>query len=340
MSNDSDLSCFEQYDTTGFVVVVGLRATVGVISFFCCLAMILIFILFRKYRFFTQRLILYLAIATLAYSLVSAINVEGYKAYRDDSIHDYCVFAGFLEQVMGNWVPVAITCIMVDVFVRVVFEKQTERFEIVYILIIFVSPILYSWIPFIQVAYGPAGAWCWIRDVDFDCNNFPFGTALRFVMYWIPLYILMPILVVLLIIVIIILRKQQKQFTGNLNPESTELKKRMRKEVIPLLYYPIIFLLLNIPPFFNRIVNAFQSEPVLALWILSAISLPFQGVVITLAFALDPETRRKMTIPHILAATRHFFGKDIRMEEYPMNRDHSDSIGKSMKYEKEREIDR
>ena len=334
-SNGSDLSCFEQYDNTGFVIVVGLRVAGGIISFFCCLVMIWLIIIFKKYKFFTQRLILYLALSALAYSVVSAINVEGFRSYRDDSVRSYCVFVGFLEQVVGNWIPVAITCIMVDLFVKVVFDKPTEKFEILYILLIFVSPILYSWIPFIHVAYGPAGAWCWIRDVDYECNDFPFGTSLRFALYWVPLYILMPILFGLLIIILVLLRKRQKQWIGNFNPESIELKKRMQEEVIPLLYYPIIFLLLNIFPFGNRISNAIQSEPLLPLWILAAISLPFQGLVITLAFALDSETRRKMTIPHILVATKHLFVKDERMQEYPIGREHFDGL----KYEeKEREI--
>ena len=325
-SNSSDLSCFEQYDNTVFVIVVGLRVAGGIISFFCCLAMILLIIIFKKYKFFTQRLILYLAISTLAYAVVSAINVEGFRSYRDDSVHGYCVFAGFLEQFVSIWVPAAITCIMVDLFVRVVFDKPTERFEILYILLIFASPILYSWIPFIHDAYGPAGAWCWIRDVDYECNDFPFGTSLRFALYWVPLYILMPILFGLLIIILVLLRKRQKQWIGNFNPESIELKKRMQKEVIPLLYYPIIFLLLNTPPLVNRIANAIQSETILPLWILAAISIPFQGAVITLAFTLDPETRKNLTMPHIVAATKHVFVRDGPMQEYPLKSDRSDSI--------------
>ena len=108
----------------------------------------------------------------------------------------------------------------------------------------------------------------------------------------------------------------------------------MQKEVIPLLYYPIIFLLLNIFPFGNRIANAIHSESFLPLWILAAISLPFQGVVITLAFALDSETRRNLTIPHILVATKHFFVRDGRIQEYPIGWGYSDdSIGVNNQYE-------
>lgn len=326
MNNSSDLSCFEIYDNNGFLAVVTLRSTISVISFFCCLCMIFFIIIFQKYLFFTQRLILYLSIATLGYSITSAINVEGYKAYRDSTVQGYCVFTGFLEQVITWWVLLSITCIMVDLFMKVMFNKMTEWFEIGYLFIIFASPLFVAWIPFINLAYGSSGAWCWIRSKDYkDCSDFPFGTVLQFALYYVPLYLLMAILLVLLIIILVKLRKQQTSWAGKFDPKTLEMKKQMQKEVLPLIYYPIIYLVINIPPWITRITGAAQpNNPVLALWIISAIVFPLQGVIIMLAFVFDSETRKTLTLPKIAAALRRFFRREGNVDEYPLDTTHTE----------------
>lgn len=320
-SSSDNQSCFTVYDNDGFLAVVCVRAVLAGISLLCCIGMIGLIVLFKKYMFFTQRLILYLAIATLTYSIVSALNVEGYKAYRNDSIRSYCVFTGFLEQVTSWWVLLAVTNIMTDLFVKVMFQKVTERFELVYVLVTFGVPILIAFIPFIQLSYGPSGAWCWIRGNQYtDCNSFLLGTLLQFILYYMPLYGLMIALLVMLIIVFVKLRKQRMSWTGNFEPAVLEMRKKMSKEVFPLISYPIIFLVLNIFPLILRITNAAHpNEPVLALWFLSAAVFSLQGAVITLAFALDPETRQHLTIAHITAAIKRLGTKESSVEEYQID---------------------
>lgn len=326
MNNSSDLSCFEIYDNKGFLAVVTLRSAISIFSFFSCLCIIFLIILFQKYLFFTQRLILYLSIATLGYSIVAAINVEGYKAYRDSAVQRYCVFTGFLEQVITWWVLLSVTCIMVDLFVKVMFNKMTEWFEVGYVLIIFASPLLIAWIPFIYLAYGSSGAWCWIRSKEYkDCSDFTFGLVLQFALYYVPLYLLMAILLVLLIIILVKLRRQQTSWVGKFDPKTLEMKKQMQKEVLPLIYYPIIFLVINIPPWITRITSQAQpNKPVLALWIISAIVFPLQGVIIMLAFAIDSETRKMLSLPKIAAAIRRLFRREGNVDEYPLDTTHTE----------------
>ena len=83
---------------------------------------------------------------------------------------------------------------MIDIFIRVVFKKDTQRYKIPYIIGILAPPIVFSWIPFIKLAYGPAGVSCWIRDREYgdrylDCMSFPLGTYLRFALYYVPFYV-------------------------------------------------------------------------------------------------------------------------------------------------------
>ena len=326
MSNNSstvDLSCFTVYDNDGFVAVVAVRVALSIFSILCCLGMLLIIALFKKYLFFAQRLIAYLAIATLAYSVVSAINVEGYKAYRNDAIRGYCVFTGLLEQIVSWWVLLAISCIVFDLFVKIMLKRETERFEWVYIIVTLVTPLVTAWIPFINLAYGSSGAWCWIRGNNYDdCSLFTFGVVLRFVLYYGPFYLLMCGLLIALIIVFIQLRKQRRSWTGNFDPTVLTLKKKMSQEVFPLISYPIIFLVINIIPLILRIVNAVKSnEPIIALWFLSTIVFSLQGAVVMLAFALDPETRRNLAPMQLLGAIKRLVTREGKIDEYEMGDD-------------------
>ena len=292
-------------------------------------------VLLKKYRCFTQRLILYLAIAALTYSLASAVNVEAYAVYRTPSLRGYCVFTGFLEQLISWWVIMAASCIMLDLFVKVAFNRNTERFEIGYVLIIFLSPLLHSWIPFVQLAYGPAGAWCWIKDKSLeDCSDFPLGIWMRFVLYFVPLYIIMPGLFILLVVMLVLLWRQRTRWVGKFDPETKRLRKRMEKEIRPLLAYPIIFLIINLFPLVNRIVNIFNPEtPLVALYFIVGIFYPLQGTLVTIAFVLDPETRKKLRWKEISVAIKTCFVKEGHIvSEYPLEDvAHSDSFSRSIK---------
>lgn len=328
-NNSTNMACFEVYDTPGYQAVIGLRVISAIISIFCCSVMLFLMVLFKKYLFFTQRLIMYLAIAALAYSIVAALNVEGYVAYRSPSAQKYCVFAGLIEQVGSWWVVLATTCIMVDLFIKVIFQRRTERLEWVYVVVTFATPLVTAWIPFINNAYGASGAWCWIRSNDYDdCANFPFGTWLRYTLYYVPLYVLLIILIILLVIVLTVLKRRQKQWIGNYDPNAQRLQKRMQSEIRPLLAYPIIFIIVNIPPFANRITNTVRPEdPELVLWIISGIVFPLQGTLVMLAFALDPETRKLLTVAQFVAACRRLFLGEGGVAEYNTGlRGRSDSL--------------
>ena len=314
-SADDNLTCFTRYDNDWFAAVVGVRSAVAILSILCCIVVILLIVLFQKYNFFTQRLILYFTIATLSYSIVCAINVEGYKAYRDSTIHSYCVFTGFLEQFASWWFVLAVACIITDLFIKVMFDKRTERFEIAYIIITFIFPVLVAAVPFINLTYGPAGAWCWIRSFNYDCSKYHLGAALRYILYYIPFYVLMSVLLVMLAIILIKLRAQQRSWAGKFDPQMLEMKHRMEKEVRPLIAYPIVFLVGNVLASVNRIVN----EPILATWFITAFVYALQGIIIMFAFFLDPETRKKLTWRHIVAAVKNRRQGQIQEYDIPYN---------------------
>ena len=282
------------FATTEYAIVAGVSAASASVSFIACLGVITLIILFKKYLFFTQRLILYLTIAAL-------LNSVSYMLHRVDYTHEneatrgFCVFIGFFGQ-NTSWAElIAICCITINIFLNVVLHKNTEKAEKLYIFMIFVFPFLFNWIPFIELAYGKAGAWCWIRSKseDGNCTTFKFGVYLRFVLWYVPLYVVLVILIALYIVSIFKAGRERWQYEGKYDPEARQLHKQQQKEVTSVIWYPLIYLLINIIPLINRIHDVASNDSSLVLWYMHGIIIPLLGGFIALAFTLDPETLRR-----------------------------------------------
>ena len=330
MTDTTNDTLCNSYSTSQELSLLILRSTLNSVSCLCILSMIVIIILFKKYLFFTQRLILYLAISTFSFSFISVINLSAKYAHENQSAKIYCIIMGFFLQLTMWWELMAITCIMVDVFIKVVFNKFTERLEVLYFLMTFVLPLTFSWIPFIKLTYGPAGAFCWIRDRSLKgCELFYFGVYLRFSLYYIPLYLLMPIITIMTIISFCCVRRKRKQWIGQYSHEAKQISKMMEREIRPLIYYPFIFIVINIVPLVKRIYGISHSDDTASfvLALINAIVYPLLGVLITLVFALDPETRKKIKRVEIKAAIGRWCGghKDA-VSIYNIKRTHSDSF--------------
>lgn len=306
-STEPPTTCNNPFDDRIYAIVAAVAATSAFISFLASGFVILIIILFKKWRFYTQRLILYLAITAALLSLAYLLQRTDYE---NQSVHysNFCIFAGFLSQVTSWMVLNAIVCIMTSLLLTAFFNKRAEKYEILFLFLIFVFPLTFNWIPFIKSTYGKAGAWCWIRSKDdTTCQKFEFGQVLQLVLWYIPLYVVMFVLIVLYVIVLVKLHRTKRMWTGNIDPYAKKIQEQISKEILPLLAYPLVFILLSIPPFINRIHSAADPQnPEPVLWVISAALFPLQGGVIAIAFSLDPETRKRLTLANFKAAFSNF----------------------------------
>lgn len=311
-------NCSNPFDDSIYAWVAGVAAVSGLISLLACCFIIFIIVLFKKWKFFSQRLILYLAITAALLSLAMVLQRVDYANQDSAHYNNFCVFAGFLSQISGWMVLDAVICIQIFLLLTVFTEQQPEKYEQAFLVLIFLFPITFNWIPFIHLTYGRAGAWCWIRSKDDDtCELFRFGQVLQLVLWYIPLYILMFLLIILYAVVLIKLRSMKKKWTGDFDPRTMKKRKQMAREAIPLIIYPLIFFVLNIPPFINRIHGAANpNDPEPALWFISAIMFPLQGGAIALGFSLDPETRKRLNVNNFRAAFGEFCGSKVK--EYPV----------------------
>ena len=278
--------------------------------------------------FFTQKLILSLAACSLAYDIVAAINVTAPTAYRSRPDLYYCYVIGFFEQVTTMAIIMAYFILALDIFLKAVFDKQTEKLKLVYILLV-LSPILYSWIPFIFLAYGPTGVICWIRHKNFeDCSDFRTGDYMKFSLFVVPFMTLLISVIVLMVVSLSFVRWRKKKWGGQ--REEKRMRSKMEEEIRSLIYYPFILVFIHIfgliTGFYEFLGDKDNAYDVLIF--ISTIIYRSQGILICCIFVLDPETRKKLNRKEIVVALKRMCIKDEEesIRDYRAEAGRSDSL--------------
>ena len=317
-------NCSSPFAGRDYAVVAAISAVSGFISLLGSCFIVSIIVLFEKWRFFPQRLVLFLAIAVGLESFAVIIHRVDYNNERSAFYDGFCKFSGYIEQCTSWMELMAIVSVTVYIFLLAMFSKRTERLQLGYIFFIFGFPLLFNWIPFTLNAFGRAGAWCWIMNEDiYTCEEFIPGLLLQFILYYIPLYVILIVLICLYLAILVKLNCYDKRkWTGSSTRDSHEneiVQSKISEEIRWLLWYPFIYFVFNIFPLINRIQGLVPSaNPVLALWVLSGFIYPLKGAVIALAFALDPGTRKRLKCVFIMSAIKNLSRKSGRdVKEYP-----------------------
>ena len=304
MFNNSSSSCgfknHAEYCLT-IEIVVRLISTFAFLS--SIIVLILIFIL-KKYRFTSQRLVLYLVLATLAYTLHAAIG----SIDMTDSI--LCTIEGFVSM-FTIWVLIISVCnIAVNLFWNIIIGKPSNIYlEIFYICVTLGLPLVISIIPFIDNSYGPAGLWCWIG------NSRPLEKILRFALMYVPLWITSVFLFLLFIIITAKLLYEVRRW-GPYHPQTDKKKNLIQREIKPLIRYPITFLIFCIIPTINRVQNIIApTSPIFALYLLHAISTPSAGLTLSLMFFMSRDTLKELKWSNFKQAVLARFSTERKVEK-------------------------
>ena len=101
-----------------------LRITNGIassISLLCCIFVIALMIIYKKYVFTIQRLILYLTVSILLNSMSHIFESASYTPASDS----YCMALGFLEHYSGYCMLLFVPCFLLEIGVRVICLRET-----------------------------------------------------------------------------------------------------------------------------------------------------------------------------------------------------------------------
>ena len=316
-------NCSSPYTGYEYAIVAGLSAGAGFISLLASCFIVFLIVLFKKWKFFAQRLVLYLAISVILESIATIIHRVDYENQTSAFYVTFCKFAGFMEQNTSWMQLMAVVSITVYVFAYAMFRKRTDRLvhELVFLFFIFVFPLLFNWIPFTRDDYGRAGAWCWIRSENiYTCEESLSGQILQFVLWYIPLYIIIIVLICLYVAILVKMQWYDKRkWRGSYVREDEYSQSQSSKEIKSLLSYPIIYFVFSLIPLINRIYSLKEPNPNLVLWILSSILFPLQGGIIALAYTLDPGTRKRLKPVLLKSAAEELCQKNSKevVREYP-----------------------
>lgn len=329
---ENQSNCTTPFQRPEYTTVAIVSLLASVLSFVVCCFTIALILILNKWQFFSQRLILYLTLTALSFSLANIVNRVHILSTADSpsaSMTNFCIFGGFLTQVT-TWMGLcSIISITLYIFAGVVCDKNAERFEWAFLLFTFVFPLAFNWIPFIRTSYGNSGVWCWIRSFDLTtCEVLEFGKWLQYGLLYIPVYSVLFVLLLLYVVIIARIYQKRKLLTGGgapTNPRActisshdTTIVRKAMSEVFSLFIYPIIYTILSIPLLVNRLYSsAYPTQPSLALWYVSSLSSPLLGACTGLAFTFHTVLCRRPVWAELRAKTKRRTSRR-RVLEYPM----------------------
>mmetsp|Transcript_9154 Transcript_9154/g.13540 ORF Transcript_9154/g.13540 Transcript_9154/m.13540 type:complete len:423 (-) Transcript_9154:1215-2483(-) len=189
-------------------------------------------------------------LCALNFTTALAVIADFYLMFDPSQNEIFCYIQALQMQLM-NWFDFMFSlAIAIWLFFRLIVRTylQGKQFkhmkelstavEIALYVLVFTVCILFLGIPFIDLAYGDAGGWCWITKSTF-----------QFIAYYIPLWVIIGICCILYGAVLIQLIRMSIKTPGGLK---TILEQKKFKLSTQLLLYPLVFLLTWVIPTINR----------------------------------------------------------------------------------------
>lgn len=150
----------------------------------------------------------------------------------------------------------------------------------------FGAPLLVSIVPFFFQMYGEAQGWCWIKDDASDGYEFPLGTILRLVTFYIPLWIIIPINLFIYARVIKHI-KEEIEYTD----EQGELRRTL---ISKLSSYPVMLFICHFPASIKRIYDLIDPNSNAELTLIAGIMVSIQGLLNAVIYGLTSTVRVKL----------------------------------------------
>ena len=266
---------------------------VGVFSTLLCFIALLITCYYRLYKRFVHRLVIYQLLSAIIFSLVCSAELSFLNYdYNDSSMmmKVLCGAVGFILNVTVGIKFIITFWLTFYLFMFAVFSKDLRHLELLYVITSIGIPLLFDWIPFVNGLYGVAGAWCWIRNWKGGCpeDKIMLGTIEQYAFLHAPGTVLFLIDLILIIVTIGVLLyrsyccpvKKAAEYDPLLERQAKRQKKAF-KEILPLMLYPIIFMILFLPSAIQRIYGAIVPETQrYFLYVLQAVTIPGYGLFV------------------------------------------------------------
>ena len=317
--NSSSVGVCTVFETHPYVIVAAVSSGSAMVSALCCIFVIGLIFFLKKQVFFIQRIILYHCLATLLRSLSTMLRLNrlGYRV-QSTALDGLCVLSGLTNQITLWMLLLDYSVITFTLLMTTVFRKNVARLEGLFIVLIFVVPLTFNWIPLINNSYGLADPWCWIRIINFDdCSRHSLGVVFRYVLWDVPFFIQAVLLgITYLFTVVYISRWKCCRPKEKIDLDSDDrLRRKLRNEAWwPVLFLPPGVFLSNFFPLVRALYDyANPGNPSYVIWILNTIFSPLQGGYVALVYVLDSGTLKRLSFRNCKAAIT----RRATVSEYP-----------------------
>lgn len=322
--NSTLTDCRLRFDKFDFKVQAALRSVIGLLSAVCCALVIFIIVLFKKYTFYTQRLILYLAIAAMIHAFSFSLTRVNY--YTPRPIEDYyCNFGALLNHYTAANEVLSVCFMTLNLVVKAVCNRSTAKAEPFIVVAIFLLPATWCWVPYVlEGGYGTGKGWCTIRTLNADCTPYRYEVWLQFGLRYIPLYTLMLIIIISIVLLGIRVNMGSMKWVGKWDTVDSAIRENLKREILSIIWYPIIFILFNIFSLINQIYTTVHPNPkdlpaaYSVLIYLGVLTTPLRGAFIALAFALDRETRKRLRLTQCRAACLEWVRRKETVQDFAL----------------------
>ena len=323
MENTSESTVCSVFETYPYVIVATVSACSGIVSALCCIFVICLVFLLKKHYFFIQRIILYHCLAALFRALSVILHFHRIAGYDTESTAQdtLCIISGFTSQLTLWILIVDYSIITFTLLMSAVFHKNVAHLERLYVVLIFILPLTFNWIPFIGNSYGLAGLWCWIRNVNYDdCTQHHLGKIFRDVLWHVPFFGLLFVMIPTYLLTIAYVARQrfcklEKYTKMSQDTEVERLRKHTNEEVWSILFFPFGVVFCNLFIFIDTFYSFTNTDPSYVIWILHGIFGELQGGYIALVYVLDRDTLKRLTYSNVKAAITRV--KRDTVYEYP-----------------------
>ena len=288
--NETNQSCME-FASTNFKIVAAIRAASAVVSFVLCLIATVINVASQKYVFHLHRMVLYFSISGILAGITKALNRVDYFV-ENNGTKAFCMASGFMDQ-YASWTNIlsslAIGCtLFTEVLGRNNDSKCVHRF---WLLLIFVFPLSFNWIPFIHLTYGQSADWVWctMRIILEDCSTFTLALVFNNMMWFVPAIVVSVAVIVLYVITVVIVIRRRREWDLTHDPLIINKKKQMMKEVASVSLLVLGFVFVNSLSLILRIIQL-VGRKAFPLWIIYAIFTPLMPGLVSFVMTVDSDT--------------------------------------------------
>ena len=192
----------------------------------------------------------------MLHSLLSALQLI-FLDYNE-AMHSACVVIGYLVQVSQSIKLLFSIWITFHLFCFAVLYKNMKKLEPMYVLTSVLIPVMFSFIPLITNSYGLVAIgdqdWCWIQSKRCGAGSpYQSGFIEQIAVWYGPLLValILESSAMLIILATVYYRAHKKMDDSTVF--GREVNKKAFNQLLPLVAYPIAFLIFVIPPLVSRV---------------------------------------------------------------------------------------